>query len=72
MKREDVIVPVAITSGLLAGLSIVVAVTFRSLLPGSRTSWGYPIVTAWTQLPPVWFFFEWVFLCRDIYEYRRT
>ncbi len=61
MKRKDVIVPVAITSGLSAGLSIVVAVTARVYCPTLAQAVEYPIVAAWTLLPPLWFCFEWVF-----------
>ncbi len=70
MKRKDVIVPVAITSGLSAGLSIVVAVTARVYCPTLAQAVEYPIVAARTLLPPLWFCFEWVFPCRYITNAR--
>jgi cytochrome b561 len=66
MNREDIIEKVALWSGIAAALSLIVAGVLRFVCPELAKAVGYPVVAAWVLLPPVWFFFEWVVLCRDL------
>lgn len=66
-KRDDVIKPVAVVSAVLALLSVTVAVVLQFFADEDlRKGVGYVFVGMWVLGPPIWFFYEWVVLCRDL------
>jgi hypothetical protein len=66
MNRNKVIGPVSWISAGLAFASLAIGLLLRCESHECRAAIGYFVVALWALMPPIRFWFEWVFLCRDL------
>jgi hypothetical protein len=64
-RREKWVVPISWLSGLLAVGSLMIAGLQRAS-PRFADWFCLSVVGFWVLVPPVWFWFEWYYLCRQL------
>jgi len=72
MNRNSVLKIVVPATTVLALGSVALAFLIRLHCPSLKETLGYSLLGLWALIPPVWFFLEWVILCRDISETEST
>lgn len=66
MNRDRVLRIVTPATTAIALGSVALAFVIRIYYPCLKETVGYGLLGLWALIPPIWFFLEWVLLCKDV------